>query len=220
MLKMLQYRQSSFLAFSFASCEQALRSALVAGWEKERDLATLSLKFEFHLQFPCDSPSTELADFCHWGEHLRILVYPHFFMCQSLMNTTKNLWCKKQIMILWHLMHLILASCRAPFNLVVGLLARMFCGCFDHFFKVHQKCWILGCDFCFSRQTLFWTFALHFRKIMRKNVHFSSCFLCDSFHASETKETFKLFIFCVFSGQNDPHVSLWGSRWRPCPWYH
>ena len=108
--------------------------------------------------------------------------------------------------------------CRAPFNLVVGLLARMFFGCFDHFFKVHQNCRILGCDFCFSRQTLFWTFALHFQEIIRKKVHFSSGFLCDSFHASETKET--LFIFYVFSGQNNPHVSFWGSRWRPRTWYH
>ena len=63
MLKMLQYRQSSFLAFSFVSCEQAVWGALVAGWEKEGDLANMSLEFEFHLQSPRDSPSTELADF-------------------------------------------------------------------------------------------------------------------------------------------------------------
>ena len=61
---MLEYRQSNFLAFSLVSCKQALQGSLAAGWEKERDLATLSLEFEFHLQFPCDSPSTELADFC------------------------------------------------------------------------------------------------------------------------------------------------------------
>ena len=32
-----------------------------AGRENEGELATTSLEFEFHLQFPCDSPSTELS---------------------------------------------------------------------------------------------------------------------------------------------------------------
>ena len=45
------------------ACEQALRGALAVGREKEGELATLSLEFEFHLQFPCGSPSTELSDF-------------------------------------------------------------------------------------------------------------------------------------------------------------
>ena len=40
------------------SCEQALRGALAAGREKEGELATLSLEFEFHVQFACGSPST------------------------------------------------------------------------------------------------------------------------------------------------------------------
>ena len=44
-------------------CEQALRGALAAWWEKEGELATTSLEFEFHLQFPCGFPSTELSDF-------------------------------------------------------------------------------------------------------------------------------------------------------------
>ena len=44
-------------------CEQALRGALAAWWEKEGELATTSLEFEFHLQFPCCSLSTELSDF-------------------------------------------------------------------------------------------------------------------------------------------------------------
>ena len=44
-------------------CEQALRGALAAWREKEGELATMSLEFEFHLQFPCGSPSTELSDF-------------------------------------------------------------------------------------------------------------------------------------------------------------
>ena len=43
------------------ACEQALRGALAAGQEKEGKLA--SVEFEFHLQFPCGSPSTELSDF-------------------------------------------------------------------------------------------------------------------------------------------------------------
>ena len=38
--------------------------ALAVGREKEGELATWSLEFEFHLQFPCGSPSTELSDFC------------------------------------------------------------------------------------------------------------------------------------------------------------
>ena len=45
------------------ACEQALRGALAAGREKEEEFATTSLEFEFSLQFPCDSPSTELSDF-------------------------------------------------------------------------------------------------------------------------------------------------------------
>ena len=45
------------------ACEQALRDALAAGQEKEGELATRSLEFEFHLQFPCGSPLTELSDF-------------------------------------------------------------------------------------------------------------------------------------------------------------
>ena len=48
----------------FLTCEQALWGALVAEWEKEGELATTSLEFEFHLQFPCGSVSTELPDFC------------------------------------------------------------------------------------------------------------------------------------------------------------
>ena len=46
------------------ACEQALRGALGAGWEKEGELATTSLEFEFRLQFPCGFLSTELSDFC------------------------------------------------------------------------------------------------------------------------------------------------------------
>ena len=34
--------------------EQAVRGALAAGREKEGELATTSLKFDFHLQFPVD----------------------------------------------------------------------------------------------------------------------------------------------------------------------
>ena len=45
------------------ACEQALRGALAAGREKEGELATTSLGLEFHLQFPCGSPSTEQLDF-------------------------------------------------------------------------------------------------------------------------------------------------------------
>ena len=45
------------------SCEQALRDTLAAGREKEGELATMSLKFEFHLQLPFGAQSTELLDF-------------------------------------------------------------------------------------------------------------------------------------------------------------
>ena len=48
---------------SALACEQALRGALAAGREKEGELAITSLEFEFHLKFPCGSPSTELSDF-------------------------------------------------------------------------------------------------------------------------------------------------------------
>ena len=43
--------------------EQALRGALAAGQENQGELAITSLEFEFHLQLPCGSPSTELSDF-------------------------------------------------------------------------------------------------------------------------------------------------------------
>ena len=46
------------------ACEQALPGALAAGQEKEGELATKSMEFEFHLQFPCGSLSSELSDFC------------------------------------------------------------------------------------------------------------------------------------------------------------
>ena len=46
------------------ACEQALGGAMAARREKEGELATLPLEFEFHLQFQgCGSPSTELSDF-------------------------------------------------------------------------------------------------------------------------------------------------------------
>ena len=45
------------------ACEQALLGTLVAGQEKEGELETTSLEFEFHLKFPCGSPSTEQSDF-------------------------------------------------------------------------------------------------------------------------------------------------------------
>ena len=44
------------------ACEQAFRGDLAVGRKKEGDLATTSLEFEFHLQYPCGSPSTELSD--------------------------------------------------------------------------------------------------------------------------------------------------------------
>ena len=47
--------------FMGVACEQALRGR--AGREKEGELANTSLEFEFHLQFPCGSPSTELSHF-------------------------------------------------------------------------------------------------------------------------------------------------------------
>ena len=45
------------------ACMQAPQRALVAQQEKEEELATTSLEFEFLLQFPWGSPSTELSDF-------------------------------------------------------------------------------------------------------------------------------------------------------------
>ena len=42
---------------------QALLGTQAAGREKEGELVTTSLEFEFHLQFPCGSPSTALSDF-------------------------------------------------------------------------------------------------------------------------------------------------------------
>ena len=42
------------------ACEQAFPGTLVAGQEREGELATTSLEFEFHLQFPCGSLPSEL----------------------------------------------------------------------------------------------------------------------------------------------------------------
>ena len=47
------------------ACKQGLQGTLAAGWEKEGELATMSLEFEFHLQLPHSSPSTEQSDFHH-----------------------------------------------------------------------------------------------------------------------------------------------------------
>ena len=45
------------------ACNQALQGAVAVGQEKDGELATMSLEFEFHLQFPSGSLSTELSDF-------------------------------------------------------------------------------------------------------------------------------------------------------------
>ena len=43
---------------------RAHQDALLAGLEEEGEIATTSLEFESHLEFPCGSLSTELLDFC------------------------------------------------------------------------------------------------------------------------------------------------------------
>ena len=51
---LLQITFAIFAAFSLA-CEQALWGVLVAGWEKERELATTSLEFEYlHRKSLCE----------------------------------------------------------------------------------------------------------------------------------------------------------------------
>ena len=49
--------------YQLLPCEQVLWGALVAGQEKEGELANASLAFEFHLQFPFSSPWIELSNF-------------------------------------------------------------------------------------------------------------------------------------------------------------
>ena len=44
------------------ACEQAFLGDLAVGWKKEGELATTFLEFEYHLQYLCGSPSTELSD--------------------------------------------------------------------------------------------------------------------------------------------------------------
>ena len=58
----IPYHQVLYIRLE-AACEQVFWGALAAGQEKEGELATTSLEFEFRLQFPCGSPSTELLDF-------------------------------------------------------------------------------------------------------------------------------------------------------------
>ena len=55
-------RQFNF-RFMGLACEQTLRGALATGREKEGELETTSLEFEFRLQFPLGSPLTELSYF-------------------------------------------------------------------------------------------------------------------------------------------------------------
>ena len=62
-LKRCKLWNSFSLITFYSACEQALRSALAEGREKEGELATTSLEFEFNLQLPCGSPSIELSDF-------------------------------------------------------------------------------------------------------------------------------------------------------------
>ena len=45
------------------ACNQVLRGPVAEGREKEGEHATMSLEFEFHLQFPSGSLLTELSDF-------------------------------------------------------------------------------------------------------------------------------------------------------------
>ena len=47
----------------FRSLRASSPGALAAGLEKEGELVTASLEFEFHLQFRYGSPSTDLSDF-------------------------------------------------------------------------------------------------------------------------------------------------------------
>ena len=50
------------------ACKLALQGTMAVGREKEGELATMSLEFEFHLQFPNNSPSTEQSDFRQSGQ--------------------------------------------------------------------------------------------------------------------------------------------------------
>ena len=71
----------------FLACKQALRGALVAGREKEGEFATTSLEFEFHPQFPCCSPPTELSDFRQSARSGNALECK-----QTLKNTCQGEW--------------------------------------------------------------------------------------------------------------------------------
>ena len=56
--------------------------ALAVHREKEEELATEALEFEFHLQLPCGSPSTELSDFPQSARSGN--------ECETLKNTTQG----------------------------------------------------------------------------------------------------------------------------------
>ena len=168
MLKMLQYRQSSFLAFLLYPASKLSRGLWWWG-EKRKEILQLCL---WNLNSTCNSPLTPLRLSCQISgnegtpENFSV---PQFFMWRSLV-----LWIPPKTYDVrnrsWFCGTFAFNSyCRAPFNLVVGLLARMFLGFFNHFLKMHQTCWILGCDFCFSRQTLvFWTFYASFSRNNKK----------------------------------------------------
>ena len=79
------------------ACEQPLWGTLGAGQEKEGELATTSLEFEFHLQFSSGFPSTELSEFC-----------------QSVRSRNKH-ECKQRNVMLWVMTSLLVSS--LPINI-------------------------------------------------------------------------------------------------------
>ena len=79
------------------ACERPLWGTLGAGQEKEGQLATTSLEFEFHLQFPSGFPSTELSEFC-----------------QSVRSRNKH-ECKQRNVMLWVMTSLLVSS--LPINI-------------------------------------------------------------------------------------------------------
>ena len=104
---------------NFIACEQALQVTLMARWKKEVELATTSLEFNFHVQFPCGSQSTGSLIFAN--------------QCEVETSTKVNKHWKTQAKGTWlhYWCHLHQSAFRIDF--------------FDEIFKFHRR----GCKLSF-----------------------------------------------------------------------
>ena len=81
---MEEYRVRDSLRASSPGCSGS-------GREKEGELATTSLKFKFHLQFPCGSPPPELPEELAHREEIVLHTGALWYIWNSLDRATRDL---------------------------------------------------------------------------------------------------------------------------------